>query len=84
MAKKVEFAGGLLSGVIVPVITCFIFEVVFKGLVFLNRPAIPYLIAIAVNLFILRYFIRNDKEVAGYGLIISTLIIALIIFKLKC
>jgi signal transduction histidine kinase len=83
MAQKVQFVTGLLSGMIIPAIAWLIFDVLYKNLILLNKPAIPYLIAIAINLFILRYFIRNDKETAGYGLMIPTFIFAMLIFKFK-
>lgn len=83
MAQKMQFATGLLSGLVLPAITWLIFDSMFKNLVLFNKPAIPYLISIAINLLVLRYFIRHGKEYAGYGLMTTTLAVALVIFKLK-
>jgi hypothetical protein len=83
MTKKVQLLTGLLSGIIFPAIVWLIFGVFFTNLVLLDKPAIPYLISIAVNLFILRYFIRSGKELTGYGVMISTFIIAMAIFMFK-
>ena len=83
MAKKVQFVTGLLSGVIFPAITWFVFDVLFKNWVVFNKPAIPYLISVCINLFILRYFIKNNKEAVGYGMLVSTFVIMMAIFKLK-
>lgn len=83
MNKKVQFVTGLLSGVIFPAIAWLIFDVIYKNSILPDRPATPYLITIAINLFIVRYFIRNNKESTGYGLITSTFIIAMIVFIFK-
>ena len=83
MSKKVQFVTGLLSGSVFPGIMWLFFNVWFKNAVLLNKPAIPYLASVAINLFILRYFIRNEKETAGYGVIVPTLVVMVAIFKLK-
>jgi hypothetical protein len=83
MSKKVQFVTGLLSGFVIPALMWLIFGVWFKNLVLLNKPAIPYLVSVAANLFILRYFIRNGKETAGYGVMIPTVIVIMAVFKLK-
>ena len=52
---------GFAVGLIVPAITWLMAEVIFKNYTAtLNKPSAPYLIGIAVNLFIIRYFFKND------------------------
>ena len=82
MDKIVQVVTGLLSGFIFPAIAWVIFDVILKTAV-LNRPGLPYFIAIAINLFILRYLVKNSKDLIAYGLIISTFVIAILIFKFK-
>ncbi|EHQ29575.1 hypothetical protein [Mucilaginibacter paludis] len=83
MNQKVQFVAGLLSGIVLPALAWLIFDVVFKNAVLLNKPAIPYLACIAINLLVLRYFIRHGKPSVGYGLMTTTFVIAIMIFKLK-
>jgi hypothetical protein len=83
MTKNVQFATGFLYGIIFPAIAWLVFNVVYKNLVLFNKPAIPYLVSIAINLFMLRYLIRNGKEVVGHGLMASTFVAAMAIFVFK-
>jgi hypothetical protein len=83
MSPKVQFVTGLLSALVLPVSMWLVFDVLYKNWVLFNKPAIPYLVSVAVNLFILRYFIRNGKESAGYGVMITTFAVMWAIFKFK-
>ena len=85
MSKKVQFVTGLLSGIITPAIMMLIFGVFFKSMVLFDKPALPYWVSIAINLIIVRYFIRNSKELAGYVVLAITfiLMIAMFMFKVK-
>ena len=84
MNKIVQFVTGLLSGLVAPAIAWLIFGIALNNRVVYNdKPVIPYLVSLLVNLILLRYLIRNGKELPGYGLMISTLIVAVLIFKFK-
>jgi hypothetical protein len=83
MSRRNEFVTGLLTGSILPLTTGLVFGVLFKSLVVFDRPALPYLITIALNLFLLRYYVRHDKEIAGRGVMIVTFIFAIAAFYFK-
>ena len=75
---------GFAVGLIVPAITWLMAEVVFKNYTAtLNKPAAPYLIGIAVNLFIIRYFFKNDLDQIGTGAILCTFIFMAAVFLFK-
>ena len=75
---------GFAVGLIVPAITWLMAEVVFKNYTAtLNKPAAPYLIGIAVNLFIIRYFFKNDLDQSGIGAILCTFIFMALVFYFK-
>jgi hypothetical protein len=82
MDRIVQIVTGLLSGTIFTTIAWVIFDKIFITPV-ADRPGLPYFIAIALNLFILRYLVRNNKEFTAAGLIISTFVIAILAFKFK-
>ena len=83
MNTKVQFVTGLLSGLVLPVIALLIFDAFNKNWVLFNKPAIPYLVSVCVNLFIMRYLVRNGKENAAYGLMVSSFVVMWTVFKLK-
>lgn len=83
MSKKVQFVTGLLSGCVFPAIMWLIFGVLCPKLVLLNKPAIPYLVSVCVNLFMMRYFVSKGKQTAAYGVMIPAFIIMIALFKLK-
>ena len=49
----------------------------------INRPALPYLIAIALNLLVLRYFLKKDAGETAKGIIIATFVFMLLVFIFK-
>jgi hypothetical protein len=83
MSNKIQFLSGTLSGVIVPALTWFIYDYLLKAPLIMDKPGVPYLLAIACNLLLLRYLVRHDKQPAANGLILSTFVIAIAIFKFK-
>ncbi len=83
MFNKVQFVTGLLCGVVFPAITWLFFDVLFKGITVFYNPSIPYLISIAVNLFILRYFIKKENITAAGAVMIMTFVFTMAIFMIK-
>lgn len=83
MSKKVQFVTGLLSGLVFPIIMWLIFGVFCKNLILFDKPALPYWVAIAINLIIVRYFIRNSKELAAYVVLAVTFVLMIAMFMLK-
>jgi predicted Na+-dependent transporter len=83
MNPKVQFAGGLLLAVVLPAVIWLIFGVFHNDWVLFDKPAIPYLVSVCINLFILRYFIKTGKEPAAYGVMITTFVVMWVVFKYK-
>ncbi|QEC77723.1 hypothetical protein [Mucilaginibacter ginsenosidivorax] len=84
MLKNNSIVVGLLGGAVLPGISLFIFLYLLKGsFLILNKPGIPYLIAIALNLFIIRYCFKAGKDNIGAGMILTTFVFAAAVFLLK-
>jgi len=84
MSIKNNIAVGLLIALISPALAWAVAEFAFKNnILILNKPAAPYLIAIALNLFIIRYCFKNDNDQTGIGAIICTFIIMMLVFLFK-
>ncbi|SEO25718.1 hypothetical protein [Mucilaginibacter sp. OK283] len=84
MLKNNSILVGLLGGSILPGISLFIFLYLLKGsFLILNKPGIPYLVAIALNLFIIRYCFKQGKDNTGTGMILITFVFTAAVFLLK-
>jgi hypothetical protein len=84
MLKNNNILMGFLYGSILPAISLFVFLYLLKGnfLIF-NKPGIPYLMAIALNLFMIRYCFKQGKENIGTGMILITFVFTAAVFLLK-
>jgi len=84
MLKNNNILMGFFYGSILPAISLFVFLYLLKGnfLIF-NKPGIPYLIAIALNLFIIRYCFKQGNDNTGTGMILITFIFTAAVFLLK-
>lgn len=82
--KTDSIAAGIIGGLILPGISLFIFLYLLKGnfLIF-NKPGIPYLVAIALNLFMIRYCFKQGQDNTGTGMILVTFIFTAAVFLLK-
>jgi hypothetical protein len=84
MLKRNNIATGLLAALILPAITWFVFGFLFKNkTVFMNKPVIPYLIAIALNLFIIKFLFKKGDDQTGTGMIICTFLLMIVVFLFK-
>ena len=85
MLNKNNIAIGFLTGLIFPAVAWVMAEIILKSyLATINsKPGIPYLAAIAINLFIIRYLFKKDNDQTGIGAIICTFIIMALIFLFK-
>ncbi len=85
MFKKDNIYTGLLLGLFFPALAYLIVEVIKKNIVFLQKDDLLYIGCVAINLLMLRYAFKKDKEQIGRGLIAATFICAIIfcIYKLK-
>lgn len=86
MLNKNDISTGLLLGAILPGLSLFIFMFLLKNhVVFMNKPGIPYFVAFALNLFILRYCYAKGADKTGNGIAMISLLfmLAIFIFKLQ-
>lgn len=84
MLKKNNIVLGLVAGIILPGITWLVFGYVLKNKVAVfNKPAIPYLVAIAINLFIIKYLFKKGDDQTGTGVILSTFVAMIITFLIQ-
>jgi len=81
MLKKNNIAFGILAGLILPALMWLVFGILFKhNTLFFNKPAIPYMVAVALNLFAIKYFFKKDAGKTGAGMILSTFTCMLLVF----
>lgn len=75
---------GFAVGLIIPVLTWIMAGVVLKSYTdTLEKPAVPYLIGVAANLFVIRYFFKKDLDQSGTGAILCTFIYMAAVFLFK-
>ncbi|SUJ15404.1 Uncharacterised protein [Sphingobacterium spiritivorum] len=71
--QKNNFLIGIALGIIAPVIAYLLTTYTsLETMLSTNKPAILYFIAGLVNLVMLRYFYRNDKEQTARGIMLVT------------
>ena len=75
----------MLFGLVLPLLAWLFSEVFFQREIIVDKPGVPYLIAIAINLILLKYTYKANAEKAGNGLLVVTFITVLLtfIFKIK-
>ncbi len=88
MLNKDSWVLGLLIGILlpvliyIPVILSFATYGHVEGIVYAIRPKVPALIAIAANLFALRYYMVNRKyDKTGRGILLITFIYVVMMFS---
>jgi len=83
MPVKNNIVIGVLLGSILPLLAWLLSEVFFKGVLIENKPGVPYLIAVGINLILLKFTYKANADKAGIGLFIVTFIVLLLVFILK-
>jgi hypothetical protein len=81
MLKKNNLYLGIALGLIFPAISWLLFGYLYKGVVIMHKPAIPYLAAIALNLAIMK-FIGQQRNKTAQGIMLSTFAFMIVIFLL--
>jgi drug/metabolite transporter (DMT)-like permease len=83
MLNKNSLPAGIFAGLIFPAVA-WIAAYLLKGSVeLINRPALPFFIAIALNLIMLRLFLKKDLDKTGRGVILITFVVMLFVFIFK-
>lgn len=84
MLKKNNIFTGLLAALIFPAITLVIFKYLLNNkVVFAGKPSIPYLVSIAINLFIIKYLFKKGHDQTGTGMILCTFAVMILVFLLQ-
>ena len=83
MLKRNSFAAGALLGLVFPVLA-FIIAGLFKTDTYLvNKPALPYFIAVGLNLVLMRISFKKDGDMTVRGIMLATFLTLLVIFIFK-
>lgn len=83
MLNKNSSVAGVLMAMVFPVMAWVAAGLLKYNSYIISKPALPYFIAIALNLFILRYISKNGINKTGIGLILVTSLVMVLIFILK-
>jgi hypothetical protein len=83
MFKKDNVWQGIILGLILPGMAVFITEVLKKNIRILQKEDLLYIGCVALNLILVKYFYRIDRENMAKGVVASTFICAFIFFYHK-
>jgi hypothetical protein len=83
MFKRDNVWTGALLGLVLPGLAFFFVEILKKNIRFLQKDDILYIGCVALNLILVKYFFKQDKEQIGRGIVGSTFICAFIFFYYK-
>lgn len=83
MIKQNNILVGVIIGAILPMLTWIVFSYWKPDLVLMNRPLLPYLLTIAINLLLIRWSHRSQADKLSQGIMISTFIFTIALFLLK-
>ena len=83
MLIKNSFIYGALVALIFPIIAGIVAYLLRTNVDVINRPALPYLIAIALNLILMRMSFKKELDQTGKGMMLTTFICLLLTFFLK-
>ncbi len=81
MLQKNNLFIGIAAGLILPGLTWSLFGYVLKNrVIIMDKPIIPYLVALALNLFIIKYLFKKGADQTGAGMILGTFVSMLLVF----
>lgn len=83
MLSKNSFITGILAALIFPAIASGVAYLLRTDIDIINRPALPYFMAIFLNLVMLRFMLKKDLDKTGRGVMLGTFIIMLLVFIFK-
>jgi uncharacterized protein YacL len=80
MLNKNSILTGVLLSTIVPIISLFVAYLLRGNLYLMNKPALPYFIALAINLVMMRIIIDKGGDKTGRGIILGSVIFMILVF----
>jgi hypothetical protein len=84
MIKKDSYLTGILLAIPLPVLAFVAATFVLQyNTLILNKPALPYLVAIALNLIMMRLFGAKGMVKTVKGIFIATFLITIVLFIFK-
>jgi hypothetical protein len=84
MLNKNTVGLGLAIGSILPALSWIVFEyILHDDAIIMDKPAVPYLIAIGLNLLFLRYCFKNKLDNTAKGIMMLTFAFTLVVFLFK-
>jgi len=83
MLQKNSLATGILLALIFPAIAFLVSYLLKNNVDIINRPALPYFIAIALNLVLLRICYKKGADKTVRGIMLSTFVFMALVFIFK-
>jgi len=83
MLEKNSLIVGILIGLIFPAVAWVVSWYLRNAIDIINRPALPYLVAIALNLIALRFLQKKELDQTGRGLMLATFVVMILVFIFK-
>lgn len=84
MLYKNNWLTGILAGLVLPALSCLFFRVLYPDVVWLNKPALPYLVAIGLNLGLIKISAAQQADKTARGIMLVTFAFLLfMVFVLK-
>jgi hypothetical protein len=85
MQYKNTMLMGILLALPFPAIAWLMAYLLKNNVDVINKPALPYVIAIALNLLLLRFIVKKDLDKTARGVMLATFVfmVALFMFKVR-
>lgn len=85
MRFKNSLVIGILLGSVFPLLAYLVSEVFLHREIIENKPGVPYLVAIAINLIFLKFVYKSNLDKAATGILLVTFLVSVLafIFKIK-
>lgn len=80
MLKNNNILTGIGIGLILPVLTGIIFELFLTNVSIMGKRGMHYLIAVLLNLVLVRYFAKKGSDRLMQGVMLVTFVFALVVF----
>jgi hypothetical protein len=83
MLNKNSMPTGIVAGLIFPAVAWLTEYLLKNNIYIINRPALPYFIAIGLNLIMLRFSFKYGADKTARGIMLTTFACMLLIFVFK-
>lgn len=83
MLNKNHIATGISVGLIFPVIAVTAARMLRDNLYLINKPALPYFIAIALNMVLTRILFRRNLHTTAKGVMLGTFVFMVIVLLIN-